>query len=144
MKRTPNMISVMTPFPYSIDLGETIKNAERMLKKHDIRHLPVTKKGEIVGIISERDVVVSLMVSNDLADDAGEMMVADVYIQDAYLVDVTAPLDEVALNMAERHIGSAIVTKYGKLVGIFTSMDACHCLAELLQNNSPTGGNEAA
>lgn len=143
MKRTPNMISVMTPFPYSIELDETIKNAERMLKKHDIRHLPVTEKGEIVGIISERDVVVSLMVSNDLADDAGEMMVSDVCVREAYLVDVSAPLDEVALNMAERHIGSAIVTKYGKLVGIFTSMDACHTLAELLHTDKPEG-NDAA
>jgi CBS domain-containing protein len=34
--------------------------------------------------------------------------------------------------MAENRIGSAIVTKHGKLVGIFTVTDACRALAEII------------
>jgi hypothetical protein len=35
--------------------------------------------------------------------------------------------------MAERHIGSALVTKHGKLVGMFTSTDACRALVQVLR-----------
>jgi CBS domain-containing protein len=37
--------------------------------------------------------------------------------------------------MAEDHIGSAIVTKNDKLVGIFTVTDACRALAEVLDGH---------
>jgi hypothetical protein len=39
--------------------------------------------------------------------------------------------------MAERHIGSAIVTKAGKLVGMFTSMDACRSFGGYLRDHFP-------
>lgn len=142
MKHVHNLVRAMTPFPYSIDADETIANAEKMLLQHEIRHLPVTEKGKLIGIVSERDIVVSLMVSKDLPKDAGEMLVSDVCIRDPYLVDVSAPLHEVARDMADQQIGSAIVTKHGKLVGIFTSVDACRCLAEFLQP-SPRGDSAA-
>jgi CBS domain-containing protein len=37
--------------------------------------------------------------------------------------------------MAEHHIGSAVVTKNDKLVGIFTVTDACRALAEILEGH---------
>ncbi|MGO9803915.1 MAG: CBS domain-containing protein [Steroidobacteraceae bacterium] len=39
---------------------------------------------------------------------------------------------KVARVMAQNRIGSAIVTKHGKLVGIFTVTDACRALAEII------------
>ncbi|MFX8848650.1 CBS domain-containing protein, partial [Acinetobacter baumannii] len=42
------------------------------------------------------------------------------------------PVAEVARVMAEKRIGSAIVTKNNKLVGIFTVTDACRALAQIL------------
>jgi acetoin utilization protein AcuB len=34
--------------------------------------------------------------------------------------------------MSQRKIGSAVVTDHGHVVGIFTTVDACGALAELL------------
>jgi CBS domain-containing protein len=45
--------------------------------------------------------------------------------------------------MAEHHIGSAIITKNDKLVGIFTVTDACRALAEILEGH-PAGTDEVA
>jgi CBS domain-containing protein len=45
--------------------------------------------------------------------------------------------------MAENRIGSAIVTKDGKLVGIFTVTDACRALAEVLEGHREES-NDAA
>jgi CBS domain-containing protein len=49
----------------------------------------------------------------------------------------------VARTMAEHHIGSAIVTKNDKLVGIFTVTDACRALAEILDGHT-AGTDDAA
>jgi acetoin utilization protein AcuB len=53
---------------------------------------------------------------------------------DAYEVEDDTPLDVVAREMAERQIGSALVVRHGKLVGILTSTDVCRLLAELLES----------
>ena len=43
-----------------------------------------------------------------------------------------APLDEVVREMAEHRYGSAVVLANGKVVGMFTTVDACRAFAELL------------
>jgi CBS domain-containing protein len=50
----------------------------------------------------------------------------------------------VARTMAEHRIGSAIVTKHDKLVGIFTVTDACRALAEVLGGHEEEGGGSVA
>jgi len=45
--------------------------------------------------------------------------------------------------MAENHIGSAIVTKNDKLVGIFTVTDACRALAEVLGDHGELSDDAA-
>jgi acetoin utilization protein AcuB len=56
---------------------------------------------------------------------------------DPYIVDLHEPLDNVLITMAERHIGSAIVTRAGKLVGMFTAVDACRCFGTFLREHFP-------
>jgi CBS domain-containing protein len=42
--------------------------------------------------------------------------------------------------MADRHVGSALVTRGDKLVGIFTTTDACRALARVLHELHPDKG----
>ena len=58
----------------------------------------------------------------------------DVQRADIYAVERDEPLDRVLAEMAERHIGSAVVTDGGKLVGVFTATDACRYFAEYLRS----------
>jgi acetoin utilization protein AcuB len=44
-----------------------------------------------------------------------------------------APLDEVTTIMAEGKYGSVVVMGHGSIEGIFTTVDACRALAELLE-----------
>jgi hypothetical protein len=39
--------------------------------------------------------------------------------------------------MARRKLGSAIVVKHGKVLGVFTTTDALHALAALLEGRRP-------
>jgi len=66
-----------------------------------------------------------------------ELTVEDAYISDAYVVDINAPVADVVLDMAKRHVGAALVTGHGRLAGIFTTTDACRILGEWLRERFP-------
>jgi acetoin utilization protein AcuB len=127
----------MTPFPYSVSLDATFDEASELMGHHDVRHLPVTKGSEVVGVITERDMTSALHISTQSSGSDSSLNVSDLYVAEPYIVSVDEPLDNVVLTMAEKHIGSAIVTKGGKLVGMFTSVDACRSFGEYLRGNHP-------
>ncbi len=120
----------MTPFPLSVDISASLIDAETVMSENQIRHLPVTKGGELTGILSHRDLQV-LKASLTPADREG-MTIEAAVVPDPYVVESLTPIDAVAGEMARRHIGSALVVHEGRLSGIFTATDACRYLAELL------------
>ena len=144
MKHIPAIKSVMTPFPYSVDIDAPIAQARAFMQEYKIRHLPVTDKQKLIGVISDRDIKLYLGPDLDYPEE-GDAKVRDVYLDKPYIVDLNERLDRVLKNMAEKHIGSVLVTRNGKLSGVFTSTDACKSYAEHLRDQfNPTGGNEAA
>jgi acetoin utilization protein AcuB len=46
----------MTPSPHTIGAEQTLTVASELMRKHKIRHLPVLRGGNVVGILSQRDV----------------------------------------------------------------------------------------
>jgi len=54
-ERIPEMLAVMTPFPYTIDVRAGISEARAMMAENDIRHLAVTEERRLIGIVSQRD-----------------------------------------------------------------------------------------
>lgn len=131
MSNIPTVKTFMTAFPYSVDKDSTVREALEFMRRHKIRHLPVTEDGQLRGVVSDRDI--KLMLGPDFAyPDAQELQVKDAMVEDAYVVDYSMPLDTVLRHMAEQRIGSTIVTRNGKLVGVFTSNDACRGFAEFL------------
>lgn len=139
----PLVRAVMTPFPYTVDVQASLAEAEALMREHAVRHLPVTREGRLVGVLSERDLRRALDPAQGLPP-ADTLAVADAALFDPYIVPMTAPLDVVLLEMADRRIGSALVVKDDRLAGIFTATDACRVLAEQLQVLFPRGGDGAA
>jgi len=131
----------MTAFPYSVDINQTITYADKFLQQHKLGHLPVTNKDELVGVISKRDIRYYL----GKEDGEEEMKVCDVPMAEKYIVDLNERLDHVLDNMANKHLDSALVTKHGRLVGIFTLTDVCMSFARFLKDQfGPPNGDEAA
>ncbi len=133
----------MTPFPWKVRLDDSLSHATAVMRERNIRHLPVTDGDQLVGIVTERDIG---LVENAVRDsrESGSLKVRDACELDAYVVDLSAPLDRVLADMAERHIGSVLVVKRGKLAGIFTSSDACHHFGRFLTLFFDSGGDDAA
>ena len=131
----------MTPFPYSVDHNASLEFAQQLMAQHKVRHLPVTEEQGLVGLLTERDMrAVEHLHSGHNAKR--ELTVNDAYVADPYIVDLHEPLDNVLITMAERHIGSAIVTRAGKLVGMFTVVDACRCFGNFLREHFPRAGDD--
>jgi len=117
---------VMTPQPLTIGRGESLVTAREMMREHRCGHLPVLEHGELVGMLTKRDL--------DLLADTGVDMNADhanrAMTTDAYAVPPDAPLSDVARQMATERYGCAVIIERGRVIGIFTTTDALRVLAD--------------
>lgn len=128
-KAIPTIQKFMSTAPHSIGREQTLAQAHTMLRTNHIRHLPVLEGGRLVGMLTERD----LALVETLKDvDPKKVTVEDAMSTEVYTVSPDARVDEVVGEMAEKKYGSAVVMQNHKVVGIFTTVDACRTLAELL------------
>jgi CBS domain-containing protein len=143
MKRNPQVIAFMTPFPYSIDIDAPLEEAHELMRKHHFRHMPVTSVEAIVGVLTDRDI--NLILGPEFGyPSERELKVRDACVEQPCVVPASTPVAAVARTMAEKHIGSALITKHDKLVGIFTVTDACRALALVLGDHGEEETSSAA
>lgn len=126
--------TVMTPFPHHVDAHDDLYTARAMMEQHGIRHLPVIRDGELAGIVSSRDVEIAIGVAGPNVQEV-RIPVWSVCERDPCVVDLEAPIADVASAMADRQIGSVIVTRKGRLAGIITTVDICRAFAELTRKH---------
>jgi CBS domain-containing protein len=131
MRNTPKLKNVMRPFPYTVDAEAPIEQAVEFMREHKIRHLPVTTKGALTSLVTDRDI--KLVLGPDFAYPRN-LKVRDAMVKDCYIVDLAEPLRAVLRHMAVHRIGCAVVTRRGKLAGVFTTNDACRAFADYLDD----------
>lgn len=129
-KVMPKISKYMTTTPDAINFDSTIVEAMNVMEKHNIRHLPVIKDKAVFGILSDRDVKSILAFAGT---NPRTIKVGEICSDTPYLTQPDALLHEVAAEMAEKKFGSALVIDNGKLVGIFTTTNACMALADICE-----------
>lgn len=131
MKTMPQIQKVMTSMPHTIGSDIPLIKAKEMMSSHGFRHLPVQQGGKLVGILTERDISLASSFKG-----SAEMKVEDVMMPMVYAVRPEASLDHVVAEMAEHKYGCAVVEQSnGKVVGIFTTVDAMRTLSEMLKEH---------
>jgi acetoin utilization protein AcuB len=120
----------MTKSPYTVSVDTPLLTARELLSEHAIRHLPVLDEKRLVGILSDRN------LKQALASPGGErFLVADAMMPDVFAVSPDTELAMVVEEMAKEKYGSAVIQEQdGKVVGVFTTIDACRLLVELLKD----------
>ncbi|MGE0549226.1 MAG: CBS domain-containing protein [Kofleriaceae bacterium] len=124
----PSVKRYMTIEPYSIAYKDSLSRAKQLMCEHLIRHLPVVDdQGQLVGIISDRDVdVIAAIPEVDLVRvEVARVMAAPLYVW------TDTPIDEVSTLMAESKRDCVVVRGGHGMVGIFTATDALDALADL-------------
>ena len=113
----------MTRCPYTVSADASLDEAIKAMELHHIRHLPVARDGELVGVLTEHEarLVRALSEMTPFNPKVGE-----VCEKDPYIVASDALISPVALEMAERQIECVLVADEDEnVVGIFTTSDAC-------------------
>lgn len=126
----------MTKAPHSIGRQQTLASALSMMQRLRVRHLPVLDGGELLGVVSERDLY---LIDSLKGVDPEQVTVEEAMSQDPLVVSPEDDLPQVAKLMAARRAGSAVISRGGKISGIFTTTDALVALAKLAKTAPATG-----
>lgn len=126
--RTPHPLTVaevMTPQPTTIGREQSLASAHRLMRERGVRHLPVLDGAALVGVVSQRDLLLAESLGAALGDrvDEGAM-------DEACEAAPGEALAHVAGRMLARKLGCVVVLDAGRVVGVFTSMDALRLLAD--------------
>lgn len=131
---------VMTPNPERAEVTETVREALLKLTEMDIRHLPIVEEGQLVGMISDRDlreVVVPMVSDLELAaatvDSRFERPVSELMTGDVISVHPETDISEVIEIMIDHRVGAMPVVEPSTLalVGIISYIDILREAEEL-------------
>jgi acetoin utilization protein AcuB len=131
MKSVPTIQKYMSTVPHTIGAEQTLSKAEKMMREFNIRHLPVLKAGQLVGILTDRDVKV---VESFRDVDPEKVTVDEALTPDPYITSPTASLESVCAEMTAHKYGCVLVCDNKKLVGIFTWIDALKAFESLMNS----------
>jgi acetoin utilization protein AcuB len=123
MKRIADL---MTRQPWTVQLDDSLAVARQMIAVREIHHLPVLDGGEVVGMVTERDLALA-------ADRLGTVASTMVPV---HCIAAETPLDEVLDAMTAKHLDAIVVTGDGTVEGIFTASDAVRALRDLVRRRS--------
>ena len=115
----------MSKNPVTIRPRETLADAKREMDRGSFRRLPVLEDGELVGIITDRDLRQHLGQFEHTRVDA--VMAKQVIAATPHML-----LDQAAILMVKHKIGGLPIVEDGKLVGIITAIDMLRAFGQVL------------
>lgn len=106
---------------------ETVVTAARMLSKYDVGSMPILDGDTLVGVVTDRDIVVQAIAKGL---DPATTPVTDIANTNVVTVESSAPASEVAALMAEHQVRRLPVVDGGKVVGVVAQADVARDLDE--------------
>jgi acetoin utilization protein AcuB len=129
----------MTSRPITVREDTSVEKALQLMRSEKVRRFPVLDKhGELVGIVSEKDLLyaspspASSLSVWEIPYLLSKIKIRDTMTRDVVTVTGDAPLEEAARIMADNNIGSLPVMRDGKLVGIITETDMFKVFLEMM------------
>ena len=122
--KVPAVATVMTPFPYSVDVSASLAEAGRLMRDHDVDQLPVHDGQELVGLLSRSRLARAM-------DAGGPESIGLLDLPHPCIVDLHTGIGAVAAKLAAHTQDAALLVREGRLAGIFTATDAFRVLATI-------------
>ncbi len=113
----------------TIPADDSLWVVQEIMEFGDTRHLPVVRLGELVGVVSERDLLrASLSSVMGLPAEEQKIFLEGVKISEVMssppiFIEKDESVQKAARTLAERKIGCLPVVEGGKLIGIVTETD---------------------
>lgn len=129
---------------------DSIAHAREILENHRINQLPVVVNGDVVGIVTDRDLRDAFPSVFDSPGFAGpshkptrepeKILVEEVMSAKAFTVGPDEPLAEAARLMRRERIGALPIVERDKLIGIITRADILDAFVVLEQGGGAAPG----
>ena len=123
----------MTLSPICIGPSNTLAQAHELMRNKNVRHLPVTERHRLVGIVSQRDLH---LIETLKSTDPEQVTVDEAMTENPYAVPPDSRVEAVVETLISQKYGSAVVIEDDSVVGIFTRSDALRALLGLLNGRS--------
>ncbi len=120
---------VMTQEVATLERNDRLSTADNVMRLGRIRHMPVLDDGNLVGLVTQRDLFRgALLKALGYGLTAEQTMLDTLAVKEVMATDLVtiapdATLQEAAGIMVERKIGCLPVVENAKLVGILTEGD---------------------
>ena len=128
----------MTPDPLTIEPDTTYPEALSLMREKKIRRLPVMKKGRLVGIVVEKDLLSSqpspatTLSIHEMYSLLEQLKVGQFMTSPVVTATPHCPMEAAAGIMIDRKIGSLPIMADDKLVGIITETDIFKAFVNVL------------
>ncbi|MDP9231399.1 MAG: CBS domain-containing protein [Actinomycetota bacterium] len=110
----------MTPSVRSAAPAQSVVEAAQMMKEEDVGSLPVVEEDRLIGIVTDRDIVVRTVAERV---DPESVKVGDVASRELVTVEPGQDLDEALTLMARHRVRRLPVVEAGRLVGMLAQAD---------------------
>src|SRR5262249_43829107 len=117
-----------------VDRNDNLRSVEERMATRQLRHLPVLEQGEVVGMVTQRDLFKAAMSSTmgygDKAQQAylRSVRVKEIMVYPVVTVSPDTSVAEAADMMINKGIGCLPVVDDQRLIGIVTKTDLLRCL----------------
>ena len=109
----------MTANPRTIAPSTSVQEAAKLMRDDDVGSLPVVEGDKLIGILTDRDIVIRAGAEGRFDATAGELA-----SRELVTVDPEQPLEEAARLMAQHQVRRLPVTEEdGRLVGMLAQAD---------------------
>jgi predicted transcriptional regulator len=107
---------IMTPDPITVDARDLASRAVNLMQKHNYSQLPVLRGTQLVGIVTESDII------RNLRHDMSELSVQAIMSPEGVpIIDVTTPLD--IIKPLFQTYQAILLHSQGRIRGIITRSD---------------------
>jgi len=128
----------MNPKVITVDADDSMLDATKLLKEHNIRHLPVLEQGKLVGVITDRDLKraapsdATALEAHELLYLIANIKVREIMTKNPITVPYNFTIEEAAeLLLQARISGMPVVDKDGDVIGTITQTDLFKVLISL-------------
>jgi acetoin utilization protein AcuB len=128
----------------TIDPETTLPQAMRLAAERRVRHLPVVQNGDLVGIVSDRDLKQAMaspatsLEAHELNYLLNRLTVAEIMTRTVITIGPMFPIEEAARLMVQEKISALPVTTAGQLIGIVTETDLLELLVQDMGAGTPS------
>jgi CBS domain-containing protein len=110
----------MTPHPLSVEASTSATEAARLMRDHDIGDVLVTRDGDLLGIVTDRDIVIRVLAAGR---DPGATTIESACSGDLVVVRADDSVEDVVRLLRDRAIRRVPVMEDGRAVGIISLGD---------------------